>query len=78
MNEITLENLFGKRAVKSVISILREKYPGKWVYRTNGVWEHVGKGYAKYVSHLGGFTGDKYCGSSLYYYPKKGTPEFIM
>jgi hypothetical protein len=30
---------------KSIIAELRKKYGGKWVYRADGVWEHIGHGY---------------------------------
>jgi hypothetical protein len=63
---------------KSIISYLREKYPGKWIYRGHGYWEHIGKGMALQVAILGGFNGDDYCGSELIYYPKNGTPERVF
>jgi hypothetical protein len=63
---------------ESTINMLREKYGGKWRYCSIGVWEHIGKGYAKRCAILGGYNGDDYCGSRLYYYPKNGKPEIII
>ena len=62
----------------SIIKYLRNKYGGEWVYRNNGNWEHVGKGYVRKVSILGGFTGDDYCGSELIYYPDRGSPKRVF
>ena len=51
---------------------------GKWVYHREGIWEHVGKGYACKVAILGGFNGDDFVGSELIYYPENGTPERVF
>ena len=74
MEEITME-LLNLKLGTPVISRLREIYKGKWVYRGHGNWEHVGKGYARYVA-FGDDTEDL-AGSVLYYYPKNGKPERV-
>jgi hypothetical protein len=64
---------------KSVISELRKKYGGKWVYHHKEyLWEHVGNGYVRNVAILGGFNGDDLVGSELIYYPKNGRPERLF
>jgi hypothetical protein len=62
---------------KSTIKFLREKYKGEWIYRGQGNWENIGKGWVRSVAILGGFNGDDYCGSELIYYPNDGTPERV-
>jgi len=75
----TLNKILGQSLKrKSIISELRKKYNGKWVYHREGIWEHVGKGYACKVAILGGFNGDDFVGSELIYYPENGTPERVF
>lgn len=73
-----MKQLLGVSKPISTIKYLREKYGGKWIYRGQGHWEHVGKGYAARVAILGGFNGDDCEGSELIYYPKEGTPEHVF
>lgn len=61
-----------------VIDYLRKRYGGKWRFRGQGGWEHIGKGFVRRVAIFGGWNGDDVCGSELIYYPKDGRPERVF
>jgi hypothetical protein len=69
---------FSKHKRISIITTLRKKYNGNWIYnRRAHIWEKEDGGHACWVCRIGGHNGDDYLGSDLYYYPKNGTPEIV-
>lgn len=73
-----LNKLLNSISVTSIISRLRETYGGKWIYRRQGHWEHIDRGFVRRVAILGGFNGDDAVGTELIYYPKNGSPEKVQ
>lgn len=66
-------DLFNISKTKHVIDSLREQYPNYcWSYNRRGFCWGCEVGVVRKVAIIGGYTGDDYLGSELYFYRNDG------